>query len=211
AKDLDQMLESQITDKSKKGVGYRAVPSSHPLILNRPTPLDLSYSGLEEFKQPEINEYGPRDSSVKPITGCDKESDNSKENTDDSLKQQQKTDSKTSSVKPPLMADKDWKEKFFSPPNHVREEEPKKARENNDAPIIEDWVSDDEDEVEPIPKVEKKTVIPTATKKEFVKPEKPVRRSVRYAEMYRSQRPRGNQRNWNGQKSNQLGSDFVAQ
>ncbi|GJV33570.1 putative ribonuclease H-like domain-containing protein [Tanacetum coccineum] len=59
-----------------------------------------------------------------------------------------------------------------------REEEPKKARENNDAPIIEDWVSDDEDEVEPIPKVEKKTVIPTATKKEFIKPETPVRRSV---------------------------------
>ncbi|GJQ96295.1 hypothetical protein Tco_0007434 [Tanacetum coccineum] len=105
-------------------------------------------------------------------------SDNSKENTDDSLKQQQKTDSKTSSVKSPLKVDKDWKEKFFCPANHVREEEPKKARENNDAPIIEDWVSDDEDDDEPIPKVEKKTVIPTATKKEFVKPEKPVRRSV---------------------------------
>ncbi|GJS34846.1 putative ribonuclease H-like domain-containing protein [Tanacetum coccineum] len=47
---------------------------------------------------------------------------------------------------------------------------------------------------------------------EFVKPknhEKPVKKSVRYAEMYRSQSPRGNQRNWNGQKSNQLGSDFV--
>ncbi|GKD56265.1 hypothetical protein Tco_1289652, partial [Tanacetum coccineum] len=58
------------------------------------------------------------------------------------------------------------------------EEAPKKARENNDAPIIEDWVSDDEDDVESIPKVEKKTVIPTATKKEFVKPETPVRRSV---------------------------------
>ncbi|GJR15029.1 hypothetical protein Tco_0797681 [Tanacetum coccineum] len=209
AKDLDQLLANQITDKSKKGFGYNVVPSPHPLILNRPTPLDLSYSGLEEFKQPEVNEYGPRDSSLKPTTGCDKESDNSKENTDDSLKQQQKTDSKTSSVKSPLKVDKDWKEKFFCPANHVREEEPKKARENNDAPIIEDWVSDDEDEVEPIPKVEKKTVIPTATKKEFVKPEKPVRRSVRYAEMYRSQRPRGNQRNWNGQKSNQLGCNFV--
>ncbi|GJW68688.1 ribonuclease H-like domain-containing protein [Tanacetum coccineum] len=207
SKDLDQLLASQITDKSKKGFGYNVVPSPHPLILNRPTPLDLSYSGLEEFKQPEVNEYGPRDSSVKPTTGCDKESDNSKENTDDSLKQQQKTDS--SSVKSPLKVDKDWKEKFFCPANQVREEEPKKARENNDAPIIEDWVSDDEDDVEPIPKVEKKTVIPTATKKEFVKPETPVRRSVRYAEMYRSQRPRGNQRNWNGQKSNQLGCNFV--
>ncbi|GJT49925.1 putative ribonuclease H-like domain-containing protein [Tanacetum coccineum] len=207
SKDLDQLLASQITDKSKKGFGYNVVPSPHPLILNRPTPLDLSYSGLEEFKQPEVNEYGPRDSSVKPTTGCDKESDNSKENTDDSLKQQQKTDS--SSVKSPLKVDKDWKENFFCPANHVREEEPKKARENNDAPIIEDWVSDDEDDDEPNPKVEKKTAIPTATKKEFVKPEKPVRRSVRYVEMYRSQRPRGNQRNWNGQKSNQLGCNFV--
>ncbi|GJT00344.1 putative ribonuclease H-like domain-containing protein [Tanacetum coccineum] len=97
SKDLDQLLASQITDKSKKGFGYNVVPSPHPLILNRPTPLDLSYSGLEEFKQPEVNEYGPRDSSIKPTTSCDKESDNSKENTDDSLKQQQKTDS--SSVK----------------------------------------------------------------------------------------------------------------
>ncbi|GJT23151.1 ribonuclease H-like domain-containing protein [Tanacetum coccineum] len=147
SKDLDQLLASQITDKSKKGFGYNAVPSPHPLILNRPTPLDLSYSGLEEFKQPE-------------------------ENTDDSLKQQQKTDS--SSVKSPLKVDKDWKEKFFCPANQVREEEPKKARKNNDALIIEDWVLDDEDDVEPISKVEKKNVIPTATKKEFVKPEKPV-------------------------------------
>ncbi|GKC21266.1 ribonuclease H-like domain-containing protein [Tanacetum coccineum] len=44
AKDLEQLLASQITDKSKKGFGYNVVPSPHPLILNRPTPLDLSYS-----------------------------------------------------------------------------------------------------------------------------------------------------------------------
>ncbi|GJW57482.1 hypothetical protein Tco_0104213 [Tanacetum coccineum] len=178
AKDLEQLLGSQITDKSKKGFGYNVVPSPHPLILNRPTPLDLSYSGLEEFKEPEVNEYGPRDSSLKPTIGCDKESDNSKENTDDSLEQHQITDTETSSVKSSLKVDKDWKEKFFYPANHVREVEPKKVRENNDAPIIEDWVSDDEDDDEPNPKVEKKTVIPTATKKEFVKPEKPVKRSV---------------------------------
>ncbi|GKA57806.1 hypothetical protein Tco_0756994 [Tanacetum coccineum] len=181
AKDLSEMLESQITDKSKKGVGYHVVPSPHPLILNRPTPLDLSYSGLEEFKEPEVNEYGPRDSSLKPTIGCDKESDNSKENTDDSLEQHQITDTETSSVKSSLKVDKDWKEKFFYPANHVREVEPKKVRENNDAPIIEDWVSDDEDDDEPNPKVEKKTVIPTAAKIE-----KPVRKQVKYAEMYKS-------------------------
>ncbi|GJV79153.1 putative ribonuclease H-like domain-containing protein [Tanacetum coccineum] len=111
--------------------------------------------------------------------------------------------------KSPLKVDKAWKEKIFSATNHVRIEESKKVKENIDAPIIEDWVSDDEEEVEPIPKVEKKTAIPTATKKEVVKPEKPVRRSVRYAEMYRSQRPCRNQRSWNGQKSNQLGYNFV--
>ncbi|GJY89350.1 putative ribonuclease H-like domain-containing protein [Tanacetum coccineum] len=47
---------------------------------------------------------------------------------------------------------------------------------------------------------------------EFVRPkqrEKPVRKPVKYAKMYRSQGPRGNQRNWNNQKSQQLGSDFV--
>ncbi|GJV35051.1 hypothetical protein Tco_1407528 [Tanacetum coccineum] len=149
SKDLDDLLASQVTDKSKKGFGYNAVPSPHPLILNRPTPLDLSYT----------------------------ESDNSKENTDDSLTQQPKNVTETSSVMSPLKVDKDWKEKFFHPANHIRVEEPKKARENTDAPIIEDWVSDDEEEVEPIPKVEKKTAIPTATKKKSVKPEKPIRRS----------------------------------
>ncbi|GJS27713.1 hypothetical protein Tco_0488333, partial [Tanacetum coccineum] len=112
-------------------------------------------------------------------------------NTDDSLEQHQITNTEISFVKSSLKVDKDWKEKFFYPANHVREEEPKKVRENNDAPIIEDWVSDDEDDDEPNPKIEKKIVIPTATKKEFVKPEKPIKRSVRYAEMYRSQRPRG--------------------
>ncbi|GKA04992.1 retrovirus-related pol polyprotein from transposon TNT 1-94 [Tanacetum coccineum] len=97
------------------------------MINQRPTPLDLSYSRLEEFKQPEVNEYGPRDSSLKPSTVCDKESDNSKENTDYSLKQQNKNVIETSSVKV---------------------EEPKKHERRLIAPIIDDWVSDDEEEVE---------------------------------------------------------------
>ncbi|GKA19767.1 hypothetical protein Tco_0699682, partial [Tanacetum coccineum] len=146
SKDLDDLLASQVTDKSKRGFGYTAVPSPHPLILNRPTPLDLSYSGLKEFKQPEVNEYGPRDSSLKPTTVYARESNNSKENTDDSLTQQPKTVTETSSVMSLLKVDKDWKEKCFHPDNHIRVEEPKKARENTAAPIIKDWVSDDEEE-----------------------------------------------------------------
>ncbi|GJT39861.1 ribonuclease H-like domain-containing protein [Tanacetum coccineum] len=154
SKDLDDLLASQVTDKNKRGFGYNAVPSPHPLILNRPTPLDLSYSGLEEFKQPEVNGYGPRDSSLKPTTVCDRESNNSKENTDDSLTQQPKTVTETSSVIRSL-----------------------KARENSAAPY-EDWVSDDEEEVE-LSLSRKGNCYNCATKKESVKPEKPIRRSSR--------------------------------
>ncbi|GKB48569.1 putative ribonuclease H-like domain-containing protein [Tanacetum coccineum] len=59
SKDLDHLLGSQIIDKSKKGLGYSAVPPPHPLIYNRPKKLDLSYFGLDEFKEPEFKWYGP--------------------------------------------------------------------------------------------------------------------------------------------------------
>ncbi|GKA31684.1 ribonuclease H-like domain-containing protein, partial [Tanacetum coccineum] len=118
-KALDAMLESQRTDKNKQGLGYNAVAPLHLIILNSPTKLDLSYSGLDEFKEPEFNGNGPRDSVLKPTTVCDKESDNSEENTDDSLEKVQVSDNETSSVESPLKFDKDWKEKFFYPANHV--------------------------------------------------------------------------------------------
>ncbi|GJX24619.1 hypothetical protein Tco_0230915 [Tanacetum coccineum] len=60
-----------------------------------------------------------------------------------------------------------------------------------------------EDEVESPVVEEKKTVVPTIPKVDVVRPkqqEKSVRKTVRYAEMYRSKGPRGNQRNWNNLK-----------
>ncbi|GKE11976.1 hypothetical protein Tco_1415527, partial [Tanacetum coccineum] len=80
-KDIDKLLGSQITDKSKKGLGYSAVPPPHPLIYNRPKKLDLSYSGLDEFKEPEFKAYGfevrqvSKDSSsfVESLLNVDKE------------------------------------------------------------------------------------------------------------------------------------------
>ncbi|GJS92547.1 putative ribonuclease H-like domain-containing protein [Tanacetum coccineum] len=91
SKDLDQLLESQITDKSKKGLGYSAVPPPHPLIYNRPNKLDLSYSGLDEFKEPEFKGYGPENSKKESNVGYEKESDNSKENSDKSLVKEQES------------------------------------------------------------------------------------------------------------------------
>ncbi|GJU67824.1 putative ribonuclease H-like domain-containing protein [Tanacetum coccineum] len=114
-------------------------------------------------KKPEFNRYGPRDTVLESTISCDKESDNSKENTDDSLEKEQVFDNENSFIE--------------SSPNVVKE-----------------------------------TIFHAAKKVEFVKPknnEKPVKKSVRYAEMYTSQSPRGNQRNLNGQKSSKLGSEFV--
>ncbi|GKA17833.1 hypothetical protein Tco_0697670, partial [Tanacetum coccineum] len=50
------------------------------------------------------------------------------------------------------------------------EAKPKAVRKNNDAPIIEDWVSDSEEEDVPQAKIEMKTVKPSFAKIEFVKP-----------------------------------------
>ncbi|GKA48658.1 ribonuclease H-like domain-containing protein, partial [Tanacetum coccineum] len=49
-------------------------------------------------------------------------------------------------------------------------DKPKAVRKNNGAPIIEDWVSDSEEEDVPQAKIEKKTVKPSFAKIEFVKP-----------------------------------------
>ncbi|GKD56316.1 hypothetical protein Tco_1289703, partial [Tanacetum coccineum] len=90
------------------------------------------------------------------------------------------------------------------PSKSFSEDTSNEVRESPDAPLVEELVSND--------KLEKKNVFLTVAKIEFVRPkqqEKPVRKPVKYAEMYRSQSPRGNQRNWNNQKSQQLGSDFV--
>ncbi|GJT19153.1 putative ribonuclease H-like domain-containing protein [Tanacetum coccineum] len=68
SKSLDKLLGSQITDKSKKGLGYNVVPPPYPLIYNRPKKLDLSYSGLDEFKDPEFKSYGSEDKQVSEDT-----------------------------------------------------------------------------------------------------------------------------------------------
>ncbi|GJT20486.1 retrovirus-related pol polyprotein from transposon TNT 1-94 [Tanacetum coccineum] len=151
SKSLDKLIGSQITDKSRNGVGlirYNAVPPP-PTGLFSPSTLDLSNSGLEEFQQPKLEGYGPKSSKS------------------------------------------------------VSEDTTNKVGESLDAPLVKELLSKD--------KLEKKTTFPTS-KIDFVRPkqqEKPVRKPVKYAEMYRLQDPRGNQRNWNNQKSQQLGSNFV--
>nr|GEU95977.1 ribonuclease H-like domain-containing protein [Tanacetum cinerariifolium] len=69
--------------------------------------------------------------------------------------------------------------------------------------------SEGEDEVGSPSKIERKSFEPSMDKVEVditKQNDKPARRPVKYAVMYRTQRPRGNQRNWNNLKSHQLGN-----
>nr|GEX57942.1 hypothetical protein [Tanacetum cinerariifolium] len=72
---------------------------------------------------------------------------------------------------------------------NANKEIPNKLKESLDAPLVKNRVSDNKDcTVESHVVVEKKTVVPTVDKIEFVKAkqqEKPVRKLVKYAEIYR--------------------------
>ncbi|GKD80566.1 putative ribonuclease H-like domain-containing protein, partial [Tanacetum coccineum] len=86
--------------------------------------------------------------------------------------------------------------------------EPKTIRKNSfRPPVIEDWNSDDDSEVEFIPNVKDKTVRPSTEKIKFVKS---ARETVEKVETPKQNKhyPRGNQRNWNNLMSQKLGSDF---
>ncbi|GJZ13224.1 putative ribonuclease H-like domain-containing protein [Tanacetum coccineum] len=126
SKSLNKLLESQIIDKSKKGLGYNVVPPPHPLIYNRPKKLDLSYSVLDEFKDPEFNSYGSKDSKLESNIVCDKKLDDSKEYSDDSLVKEQVSEDTSSFVESPLNVDKetiflvDKKIEFVKLKNHEK-------------------------------------------------------------------------------------------
>nr|GEV89702.1 hypothetical protein [Tanacetum cinerariifolium] len=92
-------------------------------------------------------------------------------------------------------------------------EEPQVVRKNDDALIIEEWVSDNEKEDMPQPKIEKKTVRPSIVKIEFFKSkqkEKNDRKTIKQVEQHRQHTlsPRGNKRNWNNMMSQKLESNF---
>ncbi|GJT58947.1 ribonuclease H-like domain-containing protein [Tanacetum coccineum] len=90
----------------------------------------------------------------------------------------------------------------------------KTVRKNNGAPIIEDWISDSEDETKLKPRIEKKTFKPNFAKIEFVKYKKqvisPGKTIVKQGDQNRlnTHTPRGNKRNWNNIMSQILGSNF---
>ncbi|GJT31673.1 hypothetical protein Tco_0922092 [Tanacetum coccineum] len=112
SKNLNKLIECQIINNCKKGLGYNVVPPPYTGTSMPLTP-DLSFTGLDEF----VNKH--------VVENC----------------------------------------KAMS-----SEKEHKVVRKNDGAPIIEEWVSDDEKEDVSQHKTKKKTVKPSIAKIKFVKP-----------------------------------------
>ncbi|GKD41089.1 hypothetical protein Tco_1261296 [Tanacetum coccineum] len=127
SKSLSKLIDCQIVDKCKTGLGYNVVPPPYTGNFMPPNP-NLSFSGLEEF----INELIVSEPTIKkPVVEI--------------------SEAKASADKP------------------------KAVRKNNGAPIIEDWVSDSEEEDVPQAKKEKKIVKCSFAKIEFVKSKEQVK------------------------------------
>ncbi|GJW52151.1 hypothetical protein Tco_0093502 [Tanacetum coccineum] len=241
SKSLDQLLGSQIIDKSRKGMGfvsYNVVPTPHTGFFS-PLKIDLSNSGLEEFQEPEFEGYGPKtsksasedisnevrkfndatlheklvsdDKSEKKIGNPDTELEDSVRLNSPEDKKIQRKGVGYNVVAPPLTS-------LFAPPTidlsnsglkefkqpefegygvkvnkSVSENSSNEIKKTSGAPIIEDWVSDcDEDET-----LEK--VSESANVQKPKQADQP--RKI-------SQNPRNNSTNWNTPMSKKLGVGF---
>ncbi|GKA91535.1 ribonuclease H-like domain-containing protein [Tanacetum coccineum] len=164
SKNLNKLLDCQIVDKCKIGLGYNVVP---PPYTGNFMPPKHDLSGLDEF----VNEPIVNEPTVKKFVVETSEAKDS--------------------------ADK-----------------PKVVGKNNGGLIIEDWVSDSEDEDMAQAKKEKKTVKSSFAKIKFVKSKEqvksPRKTTVKQGNQNRlnTHSPRENQRNWNNMMSQRLGSNF---
>ncbi|GJX84117.1 putative ribonuclease H-like domain-containing protein [Tanacetum coccineum] len=157
SKSLSELLDRQIMDKCKTGLGYNVVPP--PYTGNfMPPKHDLVYPSLDDFV--EVNKSAS-ESIVEKLT--------------------------------------------------VETNEPKTASKENRAPIIEDWVSESEEEDVPKIKIVEMFNKPSFAKINFVKSTKQVK-SPKNTSIDKNKQntpsPRGNKRNWNQQMSQKLGNDF---
>nr|GEX32436.1 ribonuclease H-like domain-containing protein [Tanacetum cinerariifolium] len=66
SKDLDNLIESQISDKNKEGLGYNVVPPPIAQIYSSPKK-DLSWTGLSEFADDTITDYSSPSPAIESI------------------------------------------------------------------------------------------------------------------------------------------------
>ncbi|GJV96804.1 ribonuclease H-like domain-containing protein [Tanacetum coccineum] len=173
SKFLNEILECQVIDKFKKGLGYNATTAASPAVEGFENLIDKSKSdkAYHAVPPPLTGNFIPRKPDLTFI---------------DEIVESENLDVTTvvtpSNVK--TVADRDISNTVES--NDVR-------MDNTSAPIIEDWNSDDESEID-------YTIVPSIKKTKSIK-------TVRETDAAK-QNPRGNQRNWNNLISQRLGNDF---
>ncbi|GJX62947.1 hypothetical protein Tco_0295847 [Tanacetum coccineum] len=120
---------------------------------------------------------------------------------------------KDATLKLSKSTNQEWYEHVGPEVTRSQDDKYSSVRKNNGAPIIEDWVSDNEEENVSYTKIEKKTTKTSFVKINFVKAKqtnKTDRKNAKQVEHNRQNThiPRGNKRNWNNMMSQSLGSNF---
>ncbi|GJW47515.1 retrovirus-related pol polyprotein from transposon TNT 1-94 [Tanacetum coccineum] len=173
SKSLNNILESQVIDKSKTGLGYDAATATSPAVESFVNLADKSGSdkGYHSVPPPLTGNFIPRKPNLTFM---------------DEIVESENLDVTTVVTPCNLKTVEDKGVSNIDESNANR-------MNNTSAPIIEDWNSDDESEID-------YTVIPSTEKINSVK-------TIREIEAPK-QISRGNQRNWNNLMSQRLGSDF---
>ncbi|GJZ06199.1 ribonuclease H-like domain-containing protein [Tanacetum coccineum] len=191
SKSLNNLLESQVSDKFKTGLGYNAASSttaspavesfvnSSEMLENQEYNKSKSDKGYHAVPPPYTGNFIPSKPDLMFM---------------DEIVKSENMDVITV-VTPSNVKKVESNHESANVKNNGDAVEPKTVRKNNfRPPVIEDWNSDDDSEVEFIPNVEDKTVRPSTEKIKFVKS---ARETVEKVETSKQNKhyPRGNQRN----------------
>ncbi|GJR98747.1 putative ribonuclease H-like domain-containing protein [Tanacetum coccineum] len=204
SKSLNNLLESQVIDKFKTGLGYNAASStaaspavesfvnSSEMLENQENNKSKSDKGYHAVPPPYTGNFIP----FKPdLTFMDE------------IVKSENIDVITV-VTPSNVKKVESNHESADVKNNGDAVEPKTVRKNSfRPPVIEDWNSDDDSEVEFIPNIKDKIVRPSTEKIKFIKSARETVENVKTPKQNKHY-PRGIQRNWNNHMSQRLGSDF---
>nr|GFB16280.1 ubiquitin hydrolase [Tanacetum cinerariifolium] len=206
SKYLENIIESQRSEKVKEGVGYNAVPPPAADLYLSPKK-DLSWTGLPEFVDDSVTDYSRPSPTVASTSLEDQNKDTS-------------TSEEVASTNPSKPFVKFVKPKDSQPESKLKEQE--HLRNHKPSPTVASTSSEDQNK-DTSTSEEVASTKPSKPFVKFVKPkdsqpesklkeqETPKKPQVKYFEQNRqsNKRPKGNQRNWNNLKSYQLGPEFV--
>nr|GFA39076.1 hypothetical protein [Tanacetum cinerariifolium] len=184
SKDLENLIESQRSDKIKDGLGYSVVPPPAQLYISPKK--DLSWTGLPECVDDTVTDYSRPSPTVESTSGDD----------------QNKNPFVSETVASPITP------KPFIKPSPTGKST--SGDDQNRNPFVSETVASP---ITPKPFIKFVKPKDSQSKSKTGKTESPKKPPVKYAEQYRKPikktNVKGNQRTWNNLKSHQLGPDFI--